>query len=77
MTIVDVHFSSKGRPNQLKIDLVTVRCMAGIAKVMGKLTIAEWVESEEVETILTEIGIDFVQGYFRHKPSPLNELLQP
>ncbi len=57
------------------IDRATVRCILEVAKATGKLTIAEWVETEEVETLLHEMGVDYVQGFLRHQPVPLADLL--
>jgi EAL domain-containing protein (putative c-di-GMP-specific phosphodiesterase class I) len=53
------------------VDQATVRCMRSIARITGKKTIAEFVESETVETLLREIGIDYVQGFLRHRPVAL------
>lgn len=58
------------------IDQATVRCITEVAKVTGKKTIAEWVEHETVETMLKDMGIDYTQGFFRHKPAPLDYLLE-
>ena len=58
-----------------KIDQATVRCITEVAKVTGKKTIAEWVEDEPVERMLREIGIDYTQGYLRHRPAPLIHML--
>jgi EAL domain-containing protein (putative c-di-GMP-specific phosphodiesterase class I) len=57
------------------IDKAMVRCIIEVAKVTNKLTVAEWVESEAVENLLQEMGIDYMQGFLRHKPAPLDELL--
>jgi diguanylate cyclase (GGDEF)-like protein len=58
-----------------KVGQATVRCIAEVAKVTGKKTIAEWVESQEVENMLKEMGVDFTQGYLKHKPVALSSLL--
>ena len=42
--------------------------MCEIAKNLGKKTIAEFVESPEVISLLREIGIDYGQGHFFGKP---------
>lgn len=39
-----------------------------IAKVMNMKTIAEFVENQEIEDILNDIGIDYVQGYHIARP---------
>ncbi len=46
-----------------------------IGHVMGILTIAEFVESEEIAAALGKLGIDYVQGFGVHKPEPLAGLL--
>lgn len=61
--------------NEDPIDLATVRCILEIAKVTGKKTIAEWVETIEVEAILRSLGTDYTQGYLRHKPEPIDQML--
>lgn len=56
------------------IDQEMVRSITGIAKAMGKKTIAEFVENDEIKVILDDIGVDYVQGYGIAKPQPLKEL---
>jgi diguanylate cyclase len=62
----------------LKNDIgqATVRCIAEVAKVTGKKTIAEWVDNKTVESMLKKMGIDFTQGYLKHNPAPLSFLLE-
>lgn len=59
----------------VSIDQATVRCILEIAHATGKQTIAECVEDEAVESLLREMNVDFIQGYLRHKPAPINEIL--
>ena len=42
---------------------------------MGKKTIAEYVEDEEILEILREIGVDFAQVYGSRRKMPIDELL--
>ena len=42
---------------------------------VGKLTIAEFVESSRIRDLLTESGIDLLQGYDIGRPAPMEELL--
>ncbi len=42
-----------------------------VAQVMGIATIAEWVETEATYEMLREIGVDYVQGYWLHRPEEL------
>jgi diguanylate cyclase (GGDEF)-like protein/PAS domain S-box-containing protein len=58
-----------------ELDRATVRCFHGIAGVIGVKTIAESVESQDVQDALQEIGIDMVQGYLVHRPEPLDAIL--
>lgn len=58
-----------------KADIAIVKSMNEIAHSLGLKTIAEYVENAEIRTILTEIGVDFGQGYEIHKPIPLAELV--
>ena len=55
-------------------DYAVVRSINEIGHYMGKRTIAEYVETNEVLTRLKEIGVDFAQGYQIEKPRPLAEL---
>lgn len=62
--------------NDNEIGQATVRCMVDIAKITNKKTIAEWVENTEVESVLKEMGVDYVQGYLKHKPAPTQSIFQ-
>ena len=41
---------------------------------MGKKTIAEFVENEQIPNQIKLIGIDHIQGYHISKPVPLSQL---
>jgi diguanylate cyclase (GGDEF)-like protein/PAS domain S-box-containing protein len=56
------------------IDHAMVKSINEIGHVFGLKTIAEFVENEDIENILREIGLDFVQGYGIAKPERLEEL---
>jgi diguanylate cyclase (GGDEF)-like protein/PAS domain S-box-containing protein len=58
------------------IDQATVRCITEVAKVTGKKTIAEWVEDESTEKLLKEMGINYTQGYLKHRPAPIDHMLE-
>lgn len=49
-----------------------VRSINDIGKLMGKQTIAEYVENQESLSVLKSIGVDFAQGYHIAKPSPIS-----
>ncbi len=69
----------------LKIDGEFVRSMEGdrirramvgsiheIGQVMGLRTIAEWVETEATYEMLRELDVDYVQGFWIHRPHPIS-----
>jgi diguanylate cyclase (GGDEF)-like protein/PAS domain S-box-containing protein len=57
------------------VDCQTVRCIAELGRALGKRTIAEFVETENVRQILQDMGVDYVQGYLMHRPEPLSAVL--
>ncbi|MHB1247176.1 MAG: EAL domain-containing protein [Sulfuriferula sp.] len=59
------------------IDLAMVEAINKIGHQMGLLTIAEFVDSERVLLKLKEIGVDFVQGNWIHKPEHAEVLCKP
>lgn len=56
------------------VNLATVKSINEVARALGKQTIAEFVENEEIANELASIGVDFAQGYYFHKPSLLVDL---
>jgi diguanylate cyclase (GGDEF)-like protein len=56
------------------VDQATVRCIRDVAKITGKKTVAEFVETEEVEALLREMDIDYAQGFLRHRPVALDTI---
>ena len=56
-------------------DLAMVRAINEIGQTLHKKTIAEFVENQAILTLLTEMGVDFVQGFGVHKPCRFSELL--
>ncbi len=55
-------------------DYAVVKSINEIGHYMGKKTIAEFVENEQVLESLREIGVDYAQGYQIEKPLPLAQL---
>ena len=49
-------------------DFAVVKSINEIGHFMGKKTIAEYVENEDILALLGEIGVDYAQGYAVHKP---------
>lgn len=56
-------------------DLAMVKSINEIAHVLGRKTIAEYVETVSIRQQLAKMGIDYVQGYAVERPRPLSELL--
>ncbi len=48
-----------------------VKSINQIGQVMGLRTIAEWVETEATWEMLRELGVDYVQGFWIHRPAQL------
>lgn len=57
-------------------DYLIVKGIQTVAAEMGLETIAEYAESESVLECLTELGIDYAQGYAVGKPMPLAEFFE-
>lgn len=55
----------------------TVRAIHQIAQGFGKMTVAEYVENQDVVDLLQEIGIDYAQGFYWGKPSAEPQLALP
>ncbi|CAG1020644.1 Cyclic di-GMP phosphodiesterase PdeB [Patescibacteria group bacterium] len=62
-----------------KVDLAMVKAINEVGHIMGKKTIAEFVENERIFGLLNGLGVDYAQGYIMGKPIPLSEikLMQP
>jgi diguanylate cyclase (GGDEF)-like protein/PAS domain S-box-containing protein len=56
------------------IDYAMVKSINDIAQVMGKKTIAEYVENDAIMACLKEIEVDYAQGYGIEKPQPIHEI---
>ncbi|MBS1888340.1 MAG: EAL domain-containing protein [Actinobacteria bacterium] len=54
-------------------DRLTVQAIVGIARGLGKTTIAEFVEDEETARLLREYGVDMAQGYHLGPPVGVEE----
>lgn len=57
-----------------RIDRAMVEMIVHVAKVMGKRTIAEFVETDEILAGLREIGVDYAQGYAIGMPSLFEDM---
>lgn len=55
-------------------DYALVKSINDIAHLMGKKTIAEFAETDQIVAVLKELGVDYLQGYAIDKPTPLIDL---
>ncbi len=59
------------------VDFAMVKSINDMGHVLGKQTIAEFVENDDILKKLQEIGVDYAQGYGMGKPRPLTERATP
>ncbi len=57
------------------IDCAMVRSINEIGHVMGKKTIAEFVENAAILALLRTVGVDFAQGFEIGRPAPLDDII--
>ena len=57
------------------IDHAMVKSINDIGQVMGMKTIAEFVQDDEIRSLLKAIGVNYGQGYGIGKPEPLLNVL--
>lgn len=58
-------------------DRVVISAVVALARGLGKRTIAEFVGDEATVSALTELGVDYLQGFHLGKPAPLETWLAP
>jgi diguanylate cyclase (GGDEF)-like protein len=58
------------------VDFALLRSINEIAHLLGKRTVAEYVNSESVHQLLDKIGIDYGQGYYFGRPAPPGSLTE-
>ena len=56
-------------------DRILISAVVQIARGMGKRTIAEFVGDQDSVDVLTQLGVEYGQGYFLGRPQPLAEHL--
>ncbi|MCB1775329.1 MAG: EAL domain-containing protein [Gammaproteobacteria bacterium] len=52
-------------------DQLFVKALTDVAKGLGKTTVAEFVENAETLALLRAFGVDYAQGYYIGRPSPM------
>jgi diguanylate cyclase (GGDEF)-like protein/PAS domain S-box-containing protein len=55
-------------------DQLIVRALVDVCQGLGIKTVAEFVGDQPTMDMVAELGVDFAQGYFLGKPSPVSEL---
>jgi diguanylate cyclase (GGDEF)-like protein/PAS domain S-box-containing protein len=55
------------------VDFAMVKAINDIGHIMGKKTIAEFVENDQILQILRELNVDYVQGHFTGRPKPIHD----
>ncbi|MEZ5461362.1 MAG: EAL domain-containing protein [Dokdonella sp.] len=58
-----------------EVDSVLVRSMCEVARSLGKVTVAEWVEDRRMLDQLKALGVDQAQGFGIHEPCALVDLI--
>jgi EAL domain-containing protein (putative c-di-GMP-specific phosphodiesterase class I) len=58
------------------MDRLVVAAIVGIAKGMGKKTIAEFVADDDTTRLLVASGVDYAQGYHLGRPRPVQDVLR-
>ena len=56
------------------VDRMIVSSIHQIAQIMGKKTVAEFVEDEATLQKLIELSVDFAQGHWIGRPEPLDSI---
>lgn len=62
--------------HQDEMDRVLVKSIHDLVKQLGKKTVAEFVENEEILVELISMGVDYAQGYLISEPLPLEQLVK-
>ena len=57
-------------------DLLLVETLVGLARGLGKRTVAEYVEDASTLRLIRDLGVDYAQGFFVGKPAPATTLVE-
>ena len=68
MFVKDIHNDNVSR--------AMVNAINDMGHVLGKQTIAEYVENEQILSVLKEIGVDYAQGFHSGRPIPIQEFFE-
>lgn len=70
---IDGEFVAHAHESQ--VDRTIMRSIVGIARDLGKQTVAEFVSEPEILAVCREEGVDFAQGFLIGKPVPYDEFV--
>jgi len=54
----------------------TIQAIAQLARGMGLITVAEYVETDEIRMRLGKLGVDYGQGFAIGRPVPIGDVLE-
>jgi EAL domain-containing protein (putative c-di-GMP-specific phosphodiesterase class I) len=57
------------------IDFSIVKSINDVGHILGMKTIAEFVENDQIAEKLTNINVDYIQGYGIARPTPIDDLI--
>jgi diguanylate cyclase (GGDEF)-like protein len=60
--------------HQDKVDRALVHSIVDVVKALGRQTVAEFVENEEILIFLSQNGVDYAQGYHLGRPMPIESI---
>lgn len=56
-------------------DRIMVKSLCQTGKALDMKVMADWVEEEALLKMLNDIGVDYIQGYYIHKPEPFSAVI--
>lgn len=71
---IDGSFVRDAMTNTRSADMI--KAIAQLARTMGMSTVAEYVETDELRTLVGNLGVDYGQGFVIGRPVPLSDVLQ-
>jgi diguanylate cyclase (GGDEF)-like protein len=54
----------------------TIQAIAQLARAMSLVTVAEYVETDEIRNRIAHLGVDYAQGFAIGQPVPINDVLE-
>ena len=73
-SVIKIDKSFVGELETSSNSLTIVRSVIQLARDMGLTSVAEGVESAETARLLTELGIDSLQGFYFSRPLPFDDV---